>query len=213
MKYIDIKSGDQFGDWTVIKRVANYKRERAYLCRCKCGKEKVVPSQKLRTKNECNMCRECWKKENYKHGDTIGNSKTPIYAAWDNMLRRCENTNHPQYRLYGGRGISVCKEWHNYEIFKEWCLENGWRKGLSLDRINNDGNYEPSNCRWTTQKVQVRNSRTAKVETIDGETKTRGEWLKAYNVSYPFVRDRIKKYGVSFAEAIKMPRLRARRKV
>lgn len=214
-KPIDIQPGDQFGDWTVIKRVANYKRERAYLCRCKCGREKVIPSQKLRLKSECKMCKECSYDAFKKHGDSQQSRRGrrhSLYIAWDNMLRRCENKKHPQYRLYGGRGISVCEEWHDYEIFREWCLKNGWRKGLSLDRINNDGNYEPSNCRWTTQKIQVRNSRTTKWETINGETKTRGAWLEVYNVSYQFVSDRIKKYGVSFAEAIQMPRLRPRRK-
>lgn len=75
------------------------------------------------------------------------------------MLQRCENPNNTAYRNYGGRGITVCNEWHDYLTFKEWSLANGYDESLSLDRINVDGNYEPDNCRWTTFSVQLSNRR------------------------------------------------------
>lgn len=212
---IEIYPGERFGDWTVIRRVANYKRERAYLCRCKCGLEKVLPSQKLRSNSECKMCRECSYDALKKHGDSRQSrrgKRHPIYIAWDNMIRRCEKSNHPSYNLYGGRGVNVCEEWHDYIVFRDWCKSHGWRAGLSIDRIDNNKGYSPENCRWTDQKTQTRNSRVVKWETINGETKTRGEWLSHFGVSYWFVQDRINKYGVSFVEAIQMPRKRKIRK-
>lgn len=214
MKRHEIKPGARFKDWTVISRAENYKRERAYLCRCKCGKTKIIPSQKLLSENECHMCKECSYENFKKHGDAQQSrrgTRHPIYIAWDNMLRRCENEKHPCHHLYGGRGIKVCDEWHDYIVFRDWALNNGWRKGLSIDRIDNNGNYTPKNCRWTNQKVQARNSRSTKWETINGQKKTRGDWLKFYNVSSWFVHERMKKFNISFVKAIQMPRLRDRK--
>lgn len=214
MKGIDIHDGDKIKHWTVLRRVENYKRERAYLCQCKCGVKKVLPSQKLRSETECFMCKECSYDAMCKHGNARQSrrgKRHPIYIAWDNMLRRCENESHPSYKLYGARGVCVCEEWHDYKTFRTWCLANGWGKGLSIDRVDNNKGYSPDNCRWTTQKVQVLNSRTTKWVTINGKTKTRGEWLKEYDVSGQFVYDRIKKFNVSFEEAIQMPRLRPKK--
>lgn len=203
-----VAEGTKIKHWTVIKRAANYKRDRAYLCRCDCGTEKVLTAYKLKQPNAFVSCRKCSVKLQ-KHGDTVGHNKSPLYTAWDNMKRRCRNVTHPMYKHYGGRGIDVCEEWANsFEVFKKWALENGWEKGLSIDRIDNNRGYSPDNCRWTTQKVQCNNTRRNTFATISGITKPCTYWLKKYGVSYWFVRTRMKKYNVTFAEAINMPRER-----
>ena len=86
-----------------------------------------------------------------------GHCYHPIYKVWAAMKQRCYNENYPEYYYYGGRGISICVEWKDYpRIFVEWALNNGWEKGLFIDRINNDGNYEPDNCQWITQSENTK---------------------------------------------------------
>lgn len=92
----------------------------------------------------------------YKHGD----SKTKLYYVWAEMIQRCTNPKHRRFEDWGGRGIEVCDEWKNdYSAFKEWALENGYREGLTIDRINNDMGYSPDNCRWATVNEQNKNKR------------------------------------------------------
>ena len=99
------------------------------------------------------------------------------------MIQRCENPKRQQYSRYGGRGIKVREEWHNYEIFRKWALENGYRHPLKLDRIDNNGNYEPSNCRWISKKEQMNNRSSNTKYTYDGETHTLSEWADIYKIN------------------------------
>jgi hypothetical protein len=111
-----------------------------------------------------------------KHGDSWPKLH-PLYTAWRNMNRRCDNPNTPQYKDWGGRGIAVCAAWKNdYLAFKEWALANGFQKGLCLDRIDNDGNYTPENCRWVTHKQNSRNMRTNRIVAAFGEEKPVAAW-------------------------------------
>jgi len=97
---------------------------------------------------------ELWKlRNNTKHGM----SRTRLYACWTNMKSRCDNPNSQFYERYGGRGITYCKEWKKFEPFMEWALANGYSDSLTLDRIDNDGNYSPDNCKWSTQQEQAIN--------------------------------------------------------
>ena len=105
-------------------------------------------------------------------------SKEPWYNTWGSMMTRCYNKNAANYYLYGGRGIKVCDEWKDPEKFEKWAIENGFKKGLSIDRIDVDGDYEPSNCRWATRKEQANNRRDTIYVTIDGITKTLSWWAE-----------------------------------
>ena len=99
-----------------------------------------------------------------KHGDCSIDSETHgIRSSWSNMKQRCANSNRNEYKYYGGRGITVCDEWDDYIVFKKWAVSNGWSNGLQIDRIDVDGNYEPSNCRWVTpmENSQQRNKRSS----------------------------------------------------
>jgi len=126
-------------------------------------------------------CNSCIKKT---HGET----KTKLYTVWSAMRNRCSNINNTDYPSYGGRGISVCDNWGKYENFREWSRDNGYSDGLSIDRINNDGNYEPSNCRWATKEVQARNTRILQSNNTSGYRgvryrKSRGKWIASINVN------------------------------
>ena len=93
-------------------------------------------------------------KGNLIHGDSI-NSNSP-YETWRNMKYRCDNIKNPSYKSYGGRGIRVCDEWREYKVFKTWAINHGWKKGLTIDRINNNGDYEPGNCRFITRSENTK---------------------------------------------------------
>lgn len=117
------------------------------------------------------------------------NSNSKLYRAWASMKSRCSNPNDPSYERYGARGITVCDEWMDFAGFKKWALANGYKEDAnhmrecSLDRINNNGNYEPDNCRWATKKEQANNRRNTPKATIDGVTKTLAEWSEFSGVN------------------------------
>lgn len=119
---------------------------------------------------------------NKKHGM----SKTKLYSVYYAMRQRCESTYDKQYKWYGERGIKVCDEWLDFQSFYDWTMESGYKEGLTLDRINNNGNYEPSNCRWVDWKTQQNNRRSNHLIEYDGQTHTIAEWGDILNIS-PFL--------------------------
>ena len=136
-----------------------------FICLCECGNiTKVIPTSLI--KGNTNSC-GCYRREmlslnKIKHGDTRKDSEFYwLYTTWNGMMNRCNNNNTPNYERYGGRGIKIYNEWHDYLNFKEWILNNLGNRpyGCSLDRINNDGNYQPNNLRWATTKEQNKNKR------------------------------------------------------
>lgn len=116
------------------------------------------------------------------------------YKRWKAMISRCYNKNHTYYYNYGGRGITVCNEWKNsYTSFCNWANSSGYKKGLTLDRIDNNKGYSPDNCRWATKKQQGRNQRTNRNITINGETKLMCEWAEISGISEKNISKRIKR--------------------
>ena len=115
-----------------------------------------------------------------------------ISRVYWNMKTRCYNKSSNKYHAYGARGIKVCDEWKNsFKKFKEWALSNGYGDNLTIDRINNDGNYEPSNCRWVTNKQNTNNTRKNRVITYNGETHTMSEWCEILGVKLGTLSARI----------------------
>ena len=130
-----------------------------------------------------------------------GQRHTKLYGIWCAMKRRCYNVNDKRYSRYGGRGIIVCDSWLNFEPFYNWSLANGYKEGLSIDRISNNGNYEPSNCRWVTKKEQNRNYSRNHTFVIEGEEMCIIEIAEKYNIPYARLMARIKR-GMNIEKAI-----------
>ena len=130
---------------------------------------------------------------------------TRLYTTWHNMRCRCDNPRHKSYKDYGGRGITYCAEWHDFPPFMEWALSHGYNDSLTLDRIDTNGNYEPSNCKWSTQTEQCNNRRSSVKFTFNGETLSISEWARKLHISRGTLWSRIKKHHMSIEQALTMP--------
>ena len=133
---------------------------------------------------------------------THGQRYTRIYRVWEGMKKRCYKSSHPYYLHYGGRGITVCDEWQTFEPFYKWAMSHGYSDDLTIDRIDNDGNYCPENCRFKTQTEQIRNRRISIKATINGKTQTLIEWAGENGIEYQTVYRRYRR-GITGNDLIK----------
>jgi hypothetical protein len=169
-KDFSISVGDRFGRLTILEDLGTIRHgrgRRAWLCKCDCGSP---PRSILQSTLKCGdaLSCGCYGEERRQAARTKhGNSKTRAYGIWASMRSRCENPNEFAFRFYGARGISVCERWRHFENFFEDMGEP--EAGLSLERVDNDGNYEPLNCVWATKKQQARNRRNSVWVSVDGE--------------------------------------------
>lgn len=184
-KLVNDLTGKRFGRLTVIGVEDNGKRQTYYACQCDCGNVKVIRADAL-ISGATKSC-GCIKKEQDKTNLTANHrhkmSGTRLYNIWSGLKGRCNNPNDPRYDRYGGRGISVCEEWNkSFQSFYDWAISNGYSDDLTIDRIDNDGNYDPTNCKWSTNKEQC-NNRSSNINIkIGNATKALTEWCEIFNV-------------------------------
>jgi hypothetical protein len=206
-----LESGQKFGRLTVIKLdyIKEYispkgfkQKQKFYLCKCNCGNECVILQNNLQTKRtlSCGCLHLELLKNNFlKHG--LANTR--LFSIWTNMKTRCYNNNGTDYSNWGGRGITICDEWKNdFKVFYDWAMDNGYKDNLTIDRIDNDGNYEPSNCRWATAREQALNRHNNHLITYNGETHTMKEWSEIIGIDYKTLSNRLNKSKWSINKAM-----------
>ena len=175
-------TGKKFGRLTVKEKDTKKSKGRNYwICECDCGNIKSIRTDAL-TCGHTKSC-GCLNKET-QFKPIHGMKNTRLYNVWGGMKNRCRNKNSSDYVDYGGRGISYCKEWEDFIPFYNWAIENGYEEGLSIDRVDNNGNYEPSNCRWATTKQQANNRRTNVITEYKGQKFTLKELSEKLDISY-----------------------------
>lgn len=176
-------TGLKVGRLTVIRlNCINKHRQTVWECICDCGNKTNVRGYHL-LQNRVNSC-GCLRNDVLAEMlRTHGMTDTSPYRSWSGMLSRCENTNDERYKDYGGRGIAVCDEWHDFEMF--WGdMKKGYAEGLTLDRIDVNGNYCPENCKWSTQKEQANNRRNNVIISFNGITQTLSQWADMLGINY-----------------------------
>lgn len=182
-------SGQMYGRLTVIRRIIINDKPRTYWsCTCSCGNTVVVWGDSLR-KGTTRSCGCFMRERAVETNTTHGLKDHPLYQMWNGMKQRCSNPRNPKYKNYGGRGIQVCDRWLDFSNFIEDMGEAP--QGMSINRINNDGNYEPSNCQWATPKEQSNNQRSNRVLEFNGKKQTLAQWAEELNINYGTLLDRL----------------------
>ncbi len=187
-------TGQKFGKLTALKPVGLNKHNQVlWLCQCECGNTTtVITSNLLKGKTKSCGCFaiETRKFLHKKHGLC----HTRLNAIYRKMKGRCYCKTNPRYSSYGGRGITVCDEWlTDFMNFYNWAIQNGYTDELTIERIDNNGNYEPSNCKWATYKEQGRNTRHCHYVDYKGQKKALSEWCEILNLNYPKILQRLNK--------------------
>ena len=196
--FIDL-TGRRYGKLVVLNRDENNKgRNVKWVCVCDCGSQTTVCGNDLKAGKTVSC--GCLRKEGSHRTHSM--SRTRLYRIWGNMKSRCTNSNVKQYKDYGARGITVCQEWmDSFETFKEWAMANGYSEELTIDRIDVNGNYNPSNCRWITRKEQSLNRTDNHWLNYKGETKTIAEWSAITGIHRATIESRLRN-GMTTEQAL-----------
>lgn len=205
---VDI-SGKRFGRLVAIEVAGNFGKDKKqyWRCKCDCGNEKIVNKGSLMkglTKScGCLRSEVAREKAKSKTGHGIKRGNEHLYAIWQGMKARCSNSQRKEAKYYFFKGIRVCKEWENdFLLFKDWAIKNGYKVGLTLDRINSDKGYSPDNCRFVDRYVQNNNTSKNKFITLDGETLTIAQWTRKMDLPRGLISSRLKN-GWSEERAVK----------
>lgn len=194
--------------WTLLGFKTSFRiGQPAQILQCKCGRFKIIHEHVLR-RQLTKLCRQCVIE------NPLGGVKNPrLYKAYCAIIQRCENPKSKVYNYYGGRGISLCREWRDsFEDFARWALERGYNDGLTIERNDVNGNYCRDNCSWVTQKDQMRNTRRNVFLEFNGERKCVSQWSEELGISAKAIYNRIES-GWSVEETLTCPVEKRRKKV
>lgn len=191
MKLHDL-TGMQFHYLTVVKASHSKRGDMYWNCICKCGKETVTKGTHLKSGNT-KSC-GCYRDELYKINAAGSRRKNKLYRVWQQIRYRCYNPKVAPYKNYGGRGIRVSEEWrNNFDEFYEWAMRNGYKDGLEVDRIDNNGDYGPNNCRLADRKTQLNNTRRNVFIEFDGKKLTIAQWSQITGINRTTLSYRLRK--------------------
>lgn len=189
-------AGQRFGMLVILGDAPKRGYHPMFLCVCDCGSTKVIRKSRFTEKKAAARRFSCGCK---KGGRPVehGESNTKLYRVWDSMVRRCHSKTHRAFPRYGARGINVCHEWRSYIPFRDWAIANGYKEGLSIERINNDLGYGPVNCCWATRKEQANNRGVCVYYSFQGKTQTLTQWAEQFKMSRHFAIKFLEENGAS----------------
>jgi hypothetical protein len=193
------QTGRVYGRLTIISETEKVNGKRFFLCKCECGNVGIHRFEDIRA-GKILSC-GCY---NIEKGIKHGRSGTRIYNVWKGIVYRCSNPLCGSYIDYGGRGIKICAEWLNVDIFCEWAARNGYKNGLTIERMDVNGNYEPNNCTWIPLARQASNTRRNRKITYEGKTMILRDWAKHFGIKYATLKNRFH-LGWSIEKALKTP--------
>ncbi len=209
-------TGQRFGRLIALEYISEEGRDwktPKWKCQCDCGNIVYVRPYSLISGNSksCGCSRKGKSYPKMYEGEYTDSHRPRLYWTWLNMIRRCENPKSPDYYRYGGRGVSVCEEWHDLSTFLEWAYSHGWEEGLTLDRIDNEDMYCPENCRFADRITQANNKRTNRIIEYQGKTMSMTQWSRETGISPRAIYARLKS-GWSIEDTLTKPLNQSKRR-
>lgn len=213
MKRLETSIGDKFGRWTVISEIKVIPDNKGNLktsvsVKCECGNEKThfLYVLKKGVSKSCGCLRKEEQSQRGKLTYTHNLSKHPLYGIWRGIKQRCRLTTDKYFYNYGGRGVDMCDIWYdNFKIFYDWAIDNGWEKGLEINRKDNNGHYEPSNCNFVTSATNMRNTRRTHFLEFNGIRKCITDWATDIGITPTRLHRRVQSWGIE--KALTTPKL------
>jgi|SRR5690625_188574 len=193
---IKVEKGDRYGRFVILFEVEQRNKQRRFMCLCDCGTEKEIALVLLRN-GQTKSC-GCFKRDHLismitKHGRSPRGKRNKLQAVWVSMKQRCLNDKNDAYKYYGGRGITIHTGWLEFENFESWAVKSGYEEGLSIERIDVNGNYDPFNCTWIPRSEQSNNTRRSTSYEFNGKKQSLKDWSLELGINYSTLTGRLRR--------------------